>query len=133
MHTQAPAAPAASAPYRWLIIALLFLFMLINYADRAILGLATGPVMRDLGLNHREFGLVGSAFFLCFSVFAIVIGFLVNRLETRGILLTLALVWLLAQLPMALGGGFGLQLASRMLLGAGEGPAYPLAIHSAYK
>jgi MFS family permease len=133
MHTQAPAAPAASAPHRWLIIALLFLFMLINYADRAILGLAAGPVMRDLGLNHREFGLVGSAFFLCFSVFAIVIGFLVNRLETRGILLTLALVWSLAQLPMALGGGFGLLLGSRMLLGAGEGPAYPLAIHSAYK
>ena len=118
---------------RWLIISLLFLFMLINYADRAILGLAAGPIMRDLGLNHREFGLVGSAFFLCFSVFAIIIGFLVNRLETRGVLLTLALVWSLAQLPMALGGGFGLLLASHMLLGAGEGPAYPLAIHSAYK
>lgn len=133
MHTHAPAAPAASASHRWLIISLLFLFMLINYADRAILGLAAGPIMRDLGLNHREFGLVGSAFFLCFSVFAIVIGFLVNRLETRGVLLTLALVWSVAQLPMALGGGFGMLLASRMLLGAGEGPAYPLAIHSAYK
>jgi MFS family permease len=133
MRTEAPAAPAASASHRWLIISLLFLFMLINYADRAILGLAAGPIMRDLGLNHREFGLVGSAFFLCFSVFAIIIGFLVNRLETRGVLLTLALVWSLAQLPMALGGGFGLLLASRMLLGAGEGPAYPLAVHSAYK
>lgn len=107
--------------------------MLINYADRAILGLAAGPIMRDLGLNHREFGLVGSAFFLCFSIFAVAIGFLANRLETRGVLLTLALVWSLAQLPMALGGGFGLLLASRMLLGAGEGPGYPLAIHSAYK
>lgn len=133
MLTEAPAPPATAASHRWLIISLLFLFMLINYADRAILGLAAGPIMRDLGLNHREFGLVGSAFFLCFSVFAIVIGFLVTRLETRGVLLTLALVWSLAQLPMALGGGFGMLLASRMLLGAGEGPAYPLAIHSAYK
>jgi ACS family D-galactonate transporter-like MFS transporter len=135
MLREAPAAihPAASESRKWLIICLLFLFMLINYADRAVLGLAAGPIMRDLGLSHREFGLIGSAFFLCFSVFAIAIGFLVNRLETPGVLLTLALVWSLAQLPMALGGGFGLLLASRMLLGAGEGPAYPLAIHSAYK
>lgn len=123
----------AETKEQWLIISLLFLFMLINYADRAILGLAAGPIMRDLGLNHREFGLVGSAFFLCFSVFAVVIGFLANRLQTRSVLLTLALVWSLAQLPMALGGGFGLLLASRMLLGAGEGPGYPLAIHCAYK
>ena len=120
-------------PRPWLIVSLLFLFMLINYADRAILGLAAEPIMRELRINHREFGLVGSAFFLSFSVFAVLIGFVVNRLQTPGVLLTLALVWSLAQLPMALGGGFGLLLASRMLLGAGEGPAYPTAIHCAYK
>ncbi len=121
------------APRPWLIVSLLFLFMLINYADRAILGLAAEPIMRELRINHRDFGLIGSAFFLCFSVFAVLIGFAVNRLQTPGVLLTLALVWSVAQLPMALGGGFGLLLASRMLLGAGEGPAYPIAIHSAYK
>ena len=125
--------PAASGTRKWLIVSLLFLFMLINYADRAILGLAAEPIMHELHINHREFGLIGSAFFLTFSVFAVVIGFVVNRLQTPGVLLTLALVWSLAQLPMALGGGFGLLLASRMLLGAGEGPAYPAAIHCAYK
>lgn len=125
--------PADERASPWLVVAMLFLFMLINYADRAILGLAAEPIMRDLALDARSFGLVGSAFFLCFSISALAAGFLVNRLPSRGVLFWLAVAWSAAQAPMAAGGGFAALLVSRMALGAGEGPAYPAALHCAYK
>jgi ACS family D-galactonate transporter-like MFS transporter len=63
----------------WLIVALLFLFMLINFADKAVIGIAAIPIMQELQLSPRQFGLIGSSFFLLFSVSAIVTGFVVNR------------------------------------------------------
>ena len=53
---------------------LVFLFMLINFADKAVIGLASVPIMQDLRLDHRQFGLLGSAFFLLFSVSGVVVG-----------------------------------------------------------
>jgi ACS family D-galactonate transporter-like MFS transporter len=117
----------------WLIIALLFLFMLINFADKAVIGIAAVPIMQDLQLSPRQFGLIGSSFFLLFSVSAIVTVFIVNRVQTRWVLLTMGLVWALTQFPMLGTVGFATLVACRVALGAGEGPAYPVALHSAYK
>jgi len=117
----------------WTMVVLLFFFMFINFADRAVLGLAAEPLMRDLGLTPRQFGMVGSAFFLFYTVFAVILGFVINRVQTRWMLFALALVWSAAQFPMMFTANFMILLLTRMLLGAGEGPAYPAAIHCAFK
>src|SRR5438270_12297872 len=77
----------------WLIVALLFLFMLINFADKAVIGIAAVPIMQELQLSPRQFGLLGSSFYLLFAVSAIVTGFIVNRVQTRWALLVMGLVW----------------------------------------
>ncbi len=115
------------------MVALLFLFMLINFADKAVIGIAAVPIMQELQLSPRQFGLLGSSFFLLFSVSAIVTGFIVNRVETRWALLVMGLVWALTQFPMIGTVGFATVMACRIALGAGEGPAYPVALHSTYK
>jgi len=107
--------------------------MLINFADKAVIGIAAVPIMQELQLSPRQFGLIGSSFFLLFSVSAIVTGFIVNRVQTRWALLTMGLVWALTQFPMLGTVGFATLVACRVALGAGEGPAYPVALHSAYK
>lgn len=117
----------------WLIVALLFLFMLINFADKAVVGLAGVPIMRDLQLTPKQFGLIGSGFFLLFPVSAVLVGFAVNRVRTRWALLAMGLVWALTQFPMLGSIGFGGMLACRIALGAGEGPASPVALHATYK
>src|SRR6516225_1743589 len=91
----------------WQIVTLLFLFMLINFADKAVIGIAAVPIMQELQLSPRQFGLIGSSFFLLFSVSAIVTGFIVNRVQTRWELLTMGLVWALTQFPMLGTVGFG--------------------------
>src|SRR5438552_650129 len=110
----------------WLIVALLFLFMLINFADKAVIGIAAVPIMEELQLSPRQFGLLGSSFFFLFSVSAIVTGFIVNRVQTRWALLVMGLVWALTQFPMIGTVGFATVVGCRVALGAGEGPAYPV-------
>ena len=116
-----------------LVMLMLFLFMFVNFADKAVLGLTAVPMMKELNLSPREFGLIGSSFFLLFSISMVTVGFLVNRIQTRHALQAMSLVWAFAQLAVVAGAGLGTLVVSRVILGAGEGPAYPVAIHSAYK
>jgi MFS family permease len=117
----------------WTITGLLFFYMLINFADKAVLGLAAGPIMQDLALTPKQFGLVGSSFFFLFSLSAILVGFVANRVAARLVILALALSRALVQFPMAGAVGLATLLACRILLGAGEGPAFSVAVHALYK
>jgi MFS family permease len=117
----------------WKITFLLFLFMLVNFADKIVVGLAGVPIMTELKLDPEQFGLLGSSFFFLFSISAIVVGFIVNRVETRWVLLVLALIWALAQFPMVGTVGFTTLLICRIILGAGEGPAAAVAAHAIFK
>jgi MFS transporter, ACS family, D-galactonate transporter len=125
--------PIGAPKEAWLVVVLLFLFMAINFADKAVIGIAAVPMMHDLRLTPSRFGLIGSSFFLLFSVSAILTGFIVNHVQTRWALLVMGLVWALTQFPMLGNVGFAIVVACRIILGAGEGPAYPAALHSAYK
>jgi MFS family permease len=107
--------------------------MLVNFADKIVVGLAGVPIMTELKLEPEQFGLLGSSFFFLFSISAIAVGFLVNRTATRWVLLALALIWALAQFPMIGSVSFSTLLICRVILGAGEGPAGAVAVHAIYK
>jgi MFS family permease len=122
-----------SVPRAWTIVALVFLFMLINFADKAVIGLSSVPIMRELHLSNTQFGTLGGAFFLLFSLSGVLVGFVANHIPTKPLLMILALIWGAAQAPMAGTVSFTTFLAARVVLGAGEGPAFPLALHAVYK
>jgi MFS family permease len=117
----------------WKITFLLFLYMLVNFADKIVVGLAGVPIMTDLKLEPEQFGFLGSSFFFLFSISAIVVGFIVNRVDTRWVLLILALIWALVQFPMVGTVSFTTLVICRIILGAGEGPAAAVAVHAIYK
>ncbi|HLZ02966.1 MAG TPA: MFS transporter [Bradyrhizobium sp.] len=129
----ARATPTETPKGAWTITFLLFLLMLVNFADKIVVGLAAVPIMTELNLKPTQFGLLGSSFFLLFSISAIVVGFIANRVATRWVLLVLALVWALAQFPMVGTVGLTTLLICRVILGAGEGPAFSVAAHAIYK
>ena len=117
----------------WRITFLLFLFMLVNFADKIIVGLAGVPIMKELQLQPDQFGLLGSSFFFLFSISAVAVGFIVNRVSARWVILVLAIIWALVQFPMVGTVSFTTLVICRILLGAGEGPAGSVAIHAVYK
>jgi MFS family permease len=120
-------------PGAWGIALLIFLFMLINFADKAVLGLAATPMMAELKLTPEQFGLLGSAFYLLFPISAVPAGFITNRRSAHPVLLMLAVLWSIVQFPMLGAATLPLLLGNRLLLGLAEGPAYPLAMHATYK
>ncbi|MFO1079264.1 MAG: MFS transporter [Reyranellaceae bacterium] len=120
-------------PGAWGVTALIFLFMVINFADKAVLGLAAKPIMDELKLTPEQFGLLGSVFFLLFPVSAVLVGFASNNRPARRMLLGMAVLWSVVQFPLLGPATFGLLIANRVLLGVAEGPAYPVAMHGVYK
>ncbi|MFF1468658.1 hypothetical protein OG981_08770 [Streptomyces mirabilis] len=57
--------------------------MMINFADKSVLGLAADPIRKDLGLSSSAFGLASSAFFLLFSVCGAAVGLLADRVRPK--------------------------------------------------
>jgi len=117
----------------WGVTTLCASFMSINYADKVIIGLAAVPIMEELHLTPSEFGLLGSAFFLLYSLSAIGVGLISDRILTKWIIAALSLVWALTLVPMAFKVGFAALLASRIILGAAEGPSIAIANHCVFK
>jgi ACS family D-galactonate transporter-like MFS transporter len=117
----------------WGMTALLLLFMLINFADKVVVGLAAQPIMAELKLSPEQFGLLGSSFFFLFAISGVAVGFIANRVQTRHMLLVMAIIWSVVQFPMLGMVTLEMLIACRIILGAGEGPAAPVALHSIYK
>ncbi|MDP1582519.1 MAG: MFS transporter [Bradyrhizobium sp.] len=117
----------------WKITFLLFLFMLVNFADKIVVNLAGVPIKAELQLDPEQFGFLGSSFFFLFSISALAVGFIVNRIDTRWVLLAMAVIWALAQFPMVGTVSFTTLVICRIILGAGEGPAFAVAVHALYK
>ena len=40
----------------WIVVVMLFIFMVINFADKAVIGIAAVPMMQELELSPRQLG-----------------------------------------------------------------------------
>ncbi|MEU3607641.1 MFS transporter [Streptomyces sp. NPDC035033] len=121
-----------SARRAWLVVAALFVFMLLNYADKAVVGLVGVDLLRDLDIDESEFGLVQSAFFWPYAAGAVIGSLLVGRVRARWLLSGVAALWVLSLLPMVWSSSFTVLLVSRVLLGFAEGPAVAMAFSVAH-
>ncbi|MFI8946489.1 MFS transporter [Streptomyces sp. NPDC053750] len=123
--------PAYDRRRAWLILVMVVVFMMINYADKSVLGLAAVPLMDELAIDKSTYGLISSSFYVLFSVSGLVVGLLSARWSTRTMLLVMAALWAVAQLP-ALVATVPALVAGRLLLGAAEGPAASMSMHTLY-
>jgi MFS family permease len=119
--------------YGWFMTFSLLFLMMLSWADKAVLGIAAVPLMKQLGITPEQFGLVGSAMFLTFGVAQLVAAPIANKVSSKWILLVLCLLWSVAQVPILLFASLPALWASRLLLGAVEGPLAPVLMHGIYK
>jgi MFS transporter, ACS family, aldohexuronate transporter len=123
--TAAPAPPARSL--RWHMAGLLSAAIAVSYLDRQSLSVAIAAVQRDIPLTNTDFSQLQAAFLLAYALMYAGGGALVDRLGTRRGLLAIMVAWSLAAASHGLARGFQSLLASRFLLGAGEGGGFPAA------
>lgn len=125
------AARATRWPRRYTIIVLFALGTALCYIDRVNISIAIIPLAADKGYDATAKGLVLSSFFWGYIWLQMLGGWLADRFGGKRVLMAGVAIWSLATAltPPAASISFGALLATRALLGAGEGLNFP-AVHS---
>ena len=109
-------------PYRTIIGLLLFLAGILNYLDRAALGVVAPLLQKDLTLSPSVLGVIFSTFFIGYSLFAFVGGQLADRYGPRRVYIWAAAGWSVLSALTGLATGFVTLFIVRFLFGFAEGP-----------
>ena len=119
------------APFGWVMILMLFVLGAINFADKAVLGLAAMPIMKELRLSPVQYGVVSGSLFWLFSLSSVLVTPWADSAGTKKLLALLATTWALGQFATVFIASFLGLLLTRVVLGAGEGPSYGTSLTSA--
>lgn len=110
---------------RMRIVLLLLVAIVINYTDRVNLSYAAPMFMKQFHMGHAGMGIVLSAFLWTYFLVQIPMGLALDRLGVRWLYGAAAVVWGGATMLTATATGLGSLVGWRVLLGVGEGPAFP--------
>ncbi|MFK7957566.1 MAG: MFS transporter [Lysobacterales bacterium] len=118
-------------PRRYTMLGLLLVAMLLCYIDRIIVSLAAIEMQKEFGWDDAKKGLVLSVFFAGYLATQILGGFLSNRYGGRTVFLLAVLLWSVFTVltPVAAYISFSALIAARIMLGVGEGAAFPAAFN----
>jgi MFS family permease len=108
---------------------LLLVALLLCYIDRTIISVAAIEMQKELGWSDSQKGYVLSMFSAGYLVMQLLGGLLSNRFGGRNVYFVAVFAWSLVTIltPSAAYASFGALIAARVLLGLGEGSAYPAA------
>jgi MFS family permease len=109
------------------ILGILCLMYLMMYIDRVNIATVAPRMTADLGLSNTQFGLAISAFSYPYALFQLIGGWVSDRFGPRRALVLSGLVVCVATVCTGLVGGLGSLMAARVVLGFGEGSAFPTA------
>jgi MFS transporter, ACS family, aldohexuronate transporter len=117
--------------YGWVMIFMLLGLGVINFADKAVLGLAAVPIIHELHLSPAQYGLVSGSFFLLYALSSVVVTAWSDRIGTKRVLALLATSWAIVQVATVFVFSFLALLLTRIALGTGEGPSYGTSVSAA--
>ncbi|SAL53522.1 major facilitator transporter [Caballeronia sordidicola] len=120
--TAASPATTGRMRLRWVILAITSLVLILNYADRAALGVAGSHIIKEFGLTKTEFGLISSVFFIGYAPFCFIGGWLSDKYGPRVVMGMAVGWWSLFTALTAAGAGYLSFMVIRFLFGFGEGP-----------
>ena len=118
-------AEAGKMPYRFRVLALLFLLVLVMYLDRLCIAVAGPRIQRDMNLSPSQWGWVIGAFTLAYALFEVPSGVLGDRIGPRRVLTRIVLWWSAFTALTGAATNLWTLLAVRFLFGAGEAGAFP--------
>ena len=116
---------------RWVIVALVFFAIMLNYVDRQILALLKPTLEAEFAWSDQDYANMLTAFQVSAAVAFLGTGWFIDRVGLRlGFALGVA-VWSLAGMAHAFATTVGGFVVSRIVLGAAESIGTPAAVKSA--
>ncbi len=113
---------------RWMVVALLFFAVTVNYVDRAVLGILKPLLDQELGWNQKDYGWMVTAFQASYALGYLLAGRFLDRVGVRLGLFLLVSLWSVAAVAHAAARSvLGFSVA-RSFLGLAEGGCFPGAI-----
>ncbi|HWR37069.1 MAG TPA: MFS transporter [Clostridia bacterium] len=106
--------------YARIALVLLTALNFVNYIDRSVLFAVQPLVQAEFRRSDAQFGLLTSAFFICYMVTAPFVGLLADRFARKWIMVCGALVWSAATLLTAFTSTFEMLLVRHTVVGIGE-------------
>jgi ACS family D-galactonate transporter-like MFS transporter len=116
---------AGHGAMRHRIVALICGAVMVNYLDRALLGVALPSVQHEFGLTATASGLLLSAFSWTYFAAQLPAGMLLDRFGVRVTYVASIAAWSLVTLAHGVVGGFRTLLGLRLALGLAEAPCFP--------
>ena len=114
--------------YRWIILGMVFLLTMVNYANRIVLGVTSNEVREALLLDKIQYGYVVTAFSISYTIGFLFIGKIIDRLGTKiGYFLSL-ICWSLVGTLTGTSTGLVSLISWQSMLGITESGNFPAAI-----
>jgi ACS family D-galactonate transporter-like MFS transporter len=119
--------PLADAPTRARlgVLSLITIATMVNYLDRAVMGVAAPTIVADLGLSAVTMGLIFSAFSWTYALAQIPGGALLDRLGTRLTYAASLVSWSFFTLLHGVATSASAFVGFRLALGLAEAPCFP--------
>ena len=107
--------------YKWLLIALLSCAFFFHQADRALFGLLTIPIQKDIGLTDVQIGWINTTLSWTLAAMTVVAGFVGDRFSRKWIITLSLIAWSLMTVCRGFVGGVAGALFFRSIAtGVGE-------------
>ncbi len=115
---------------RYWVFFLLFLFNVICYLDRINMSVAGRSIAGEFGLSPVALGYLFSSFLWAYVLMMLPGGRLVDTLGAHRLAAIGAAFWSISQMLSGAATGFATLLLTRLGLGAGEAPTFPISYRS---
>jgi len=79
--------------YRWFVVFVFFMFMLLHQADKLLIGPLTTPIMNTFGINEAQMGAVFTGALIVGAVFYPLWGYLYDRYARSKLLALASFLW----------------------------------------
>src|SRR5262245_15622607 len=128
VSANAKAATAGMSRRRWVICALLFMAVVINYVDRQMLGVLKPTMSKELGWSETQYADIVFYFQGAYAVFYLLFGVFVDRVGAKIGYGIAFVIWQLAHIAHAGASQLWQFFAVRIALGVGESGNFPAGI-----
>nr|WP_269110950.1 MFS transporter [Acetobacter senegalensis] len=129
METSTPVtAKRRSGHRRWFVCSQLALIIMVNYLDRGNLGVVLPQIQKEFALSNSQLGLVMSAFQWTYAFANVAMGFAVDFIGPRWLILIAGMGWTICAASTGIAQGLLGLVAARALLGLMESPMFPAGI-----